>query len=121
MSTNYLVKSNKHAKQVQTMRLEGITRTTDAGIINHLARGTGIRIFPTAAGTATVFSTQTPSLRLNDPDNTHSEITSSTNRNWDAWGAGAVTAITTQQVNVPLEATALTVASGTWTIEVTSE
>jgi len=119
--TNNLVKANKHQRAVQTQVLEGITSTTDAGFINTVARGSAIRIFPTVAGTATVYSTQRPTLKLNEPDNTHAEVTGSTNRQWEAWGAGAVTALTTQQSNIPLEAAALTVASGTWSIEITSE
>lgn len=114
----------KHGSQsyrVHTMRAEGITSTTDAAFILKVPRGSTIKAIPTAAGTATVYSTQTPfSIGQADADNSHSEVTNSTNRSWDAWGAGAVTATTIQQANGPLEGIALTVASGTWTIEVTA-
>lgn len=79
--------------------------------------GSAIRIYPTSAGTATVYSSGSPRNAV-ALDDTSAKITGSTNAQWSQWSAGAVTSSTTQAATVSQTAVAIIVTSGTWTIEV---
>lgn len=105
--------------RIQTHRHEGITSDKPAKIYK-IPRGALVKIYPTSPGTASVYSTNTPSL-VSDLDNTVSAIENSTNASWDEWGAGPVTTKTVQQTYVPVEVIALVVTDGTWVIEVTAQ
>ena len=104
-------------RKVTTQRVEGITSSAPAKI-HKVPEGSAVKIYPTSAGTATVYSTQSP-RSVSDADDTNAEITGSTNTDWSVWEAGAVTTSTLQKTNVPVETIALTVTSGTWVLEVT--
>lgn len=78
--------------------------------------GAAIKAYPTSAGTATVYTSNSPiSDCLADiaANNFASGLAS-----WDAWGAGAVAAKTTQATAVPVTCVTIVPASGTWTLEV---
>lgn len=103
---------------VETIRETGVTSSAPVKI-HKVPRGSAIKAYPTSAGTATVYSTQTP-RSVSDADNTNTEIENDTNANWDAWGAGAVTVATVQEAMIPLETVAIVVTSGTWVLEVSA-
>ena len=99
-------------------RLTGITSAAPGAFYN-IPLYAQIKIIPTAAGTATLYSTGSQRA-LVDADVTagNAAIVANTNAQWDIWGAGAVTVRTTQQAQMPLSSIALVVTSGTWTLEV---
>lgn len=103
---------------VSTQVLKGVTSAEPAKFFK-VPKGATIKLYPTSAGTAAVYHSN--SLKTDtDEDLTNADIQGSLNSAvWDLWGAGTVSAKTSQQVNTPLEVVALTVNSGTWTIEVT--
>ena len=100
-------------------RVSGITSTA-ATAVYHVAQGAMVKIFPSSAGTATVYSTGSPdtlaALDIATADG--SDIVASTNASWDEWAAGAVTAKTIQQASMPQTALAVVVTSGTWVMEI---
>lgn len=109
--------SNTQSSPVATRRISGVISTSPAKI-DKIPRGSVIKIYPTSAGAATVYSTSTPQ-KISTDDDTNAAIIASTAASWDVWGAGDVTVKTVQQANVPLETVALVVTSGTWVMEVT--
>jgi hypothetical protein len=117
MSNNFKFSKQK-AHLVETVRITGVTSSAPVRV-HQVPAGAAIKAYPTAAGTATVYST-TATRELSDLDDTAVKIAASTNAAWDAWGAGAITATNTQKANVPLQTVALTVASGNWVFEVTA-
>jgi len=81
--------------------------------------GSTIKIYPTSAGTASVYSSSSNQDQAAlDVASGNAAILAGTNANWDIWGAGAVTAKTIQSTQLPITACALVVTSGTWTMEV---
>lgn len=104
---------------VKVQRKNGVTSSAPVVIYN-VTPGSSIRIFPTSAGTANVYSSGSPqNLIAADITAGNSAVTGNTNARWSAWGAGAVTADTQLSAIVPQMAVALVVTSGTWSIEVT--
>lgn len=103
-------------RDIITARASGITSATNVQRFHNVPAGAAIKIYPTSAGTAAVFSTFTQRA-VSDLDGA-AGIIASTNASWDKWEAGDVTAKTVSQVNVPLATVALVVTSGTWVIEV---
>lgn len=105
--------------QIRTIRVEGITSSAP-GKVHKVPRGSVVKIYPTSAGEATLYSTNTHQ-DISAGDNTNAEITGSGVADWDICGAGSVTDKVVQQVNVPVETVALVVASGVWVMEVTAQ
>lgn len=103
---------------VTTLRVEGVTSSAP-GKLHQVPAGATVKIFPTSAGTATVYSTHAD-RELSDLDTTTANVTGSTNADWLAWEAGAVTVSTSQQALGPVRTVAVAVASGTWTLEVSA-
>lgn len=103
---------------VATIRVTGVTSSAP-GKVHKVPRGSAIKIWPTGAGTATVYSTQTPRT-ISDPDDTNAEIINDTAVDWDEWSAGAVADSTLLVTQVPVETVAIVVTSGTWNLEVSA-
>ncbi|MGD9842987.1 MAG: hypothetical protein AB7U99_08800 [Steroidobacteraceae bacterium] len=104
---------------VLTKSVTGVTSSAPKTISN-IPIGAGIKIFPTSAGTATVYSSLSDSaLVAADELAGNAAIVAGTNAKWDNWAAGAVTAATVLVATMPCSAVALVVTSGTWTMEVT--
>lgn len=101
---------------VDTITYSGITSSAPKTVYE-IPVGSAIRIFPTSAGTATVYSSGSPK-NLVEKDDTEAKITGNTNAQWSQWAAGAVTSSTIQAASVSQTAVVLIVTSGTWTIEV---
>lgn len=101
---------------VETIRITDITSSAPVKV-HQVPEGAGIKIYPTSAGTASIYSTTAP-RSISDGDNTNSEITTAGAADWDAWGAGDVTSSTTQKATVPVQTVACVVTSGTWVMEV---
>jgi len=78
--------------------------------------GAAIKAYPTSAGTATVYSSCSPYKDCLDDIAANNFTTGLAS--WDAWGAGAVVAKTTQTATTPLSCVTIVPASGTWTLEV---
>ena len=96
----------------------GVTSSEPAALYK-IPAGSSIKIYPTSAGTAAVYSTSSnPDQVALDVASGNAAILAGTNANWDIWGAGAVTAKTIQSTQLPITACALVVTSGTWTMEV---
>lgn len=79
-------------------------------------QGAAIKVYPTSAGTATVYSSCSPIADCMT-DIAAGNFTTGV-ASWDAWGAGAVSAKTTQTATVPLTTVVCVPASGTWTMEI---
>lgn len=93
--------------------------SADVNSIVGISAGAMIRAYPTSAGTASVYSSGSLLTLVNaDIAAGAAAITGNTNARWSLWGAGAVTADTTQQALLPQTAVAIIVTSGTWTLEV---
>lgn len=120
MPTKRFVRGNKQGEAVDTLYFDGVGTASTTHIVCNVPAGSLVKAFPTSAGTATVYTTQRPIDKIGDSDvdAAQSVISGSTNRQWDAWGSGAVTASTVNQANGPLEGVSIVVASGTWSIEV---
>ena len=103
-------------KLVASHRISGVDNTEIAKIYK-IPRGAIIKAYPTSAGSAIVYHTNTIK-EVADLDDDATKVQNRTNGSWDAWGAGNVAVKTTQQINGPLEAVALLVSSGVWVIEV---
>lgn len=103
---------------VSGRRYTGITSSAPL-VVYDIPLGTMIRIWPTSAGTANVYSTGSPA-NLAALDTTNANITSNTNARWTAWSAGAVVAETVQSAQMNQTAIAVVVTSGTWSVEVSS-
>lgn len=110
---------NTHNKGrlVATKRFVDVDSTVPTKLLS-LPAGTVIKIYPTTPGSAAVYHTNSPE-DVTELDETNFDVANSVNADWEIWGAGNVIEKTYQQVNVPLEAIALVVSSGTWIIEVT--
>lgn len=102
--------------RVTTYSLKGITSAAP-GRMHKVPKNATVKVYPTAAGTATVYSTNTE-REVSRLDEDNAGIVGSVNADWDEWDAGAVTAKKVQTVLTPVETVALVVTSGTWTIEV---
>lgn len=103
---------------VNSRRLSGITSSAPA-VLYGIQVGSAVRLYPTSAGSATIYSSSSPSDKVAlDIAAGNAAITGSTNAKWTAWGAGTVTADTTQQGQMSQTAVAVVVTSGTWIIEV---
>ena len=104
-----------------TKRRANVTSAVVAVLYN-VPKGAMVKIFPTSAGTATVYSSGSPTELINADlaDPLGAAIIASTNANWDQWGAGNVTAKTVQEAQLPLAAVALLVTSGTWVLEISA-
>lgn len=110
--------SHQVGSLVSTLVIKGVTSAEPAKIL-FVPKGALVKVYPTAAGSASVYHSNSLKQDI-DLDNSNADIQGSLNDAvWDIWGAGTVTAKTSQQVNIPLMALAMTVLSGTWTIEVT--
>lgn len=104
---------------VKISTVTGITSAVPAAV-NSVVRGGGIKIYPTSAGTASVYiSMSNYNLTGADIAAGNSAITNNTNAKWILWQAGAVSSETAQQVYIPLTTVAVVVTSGTWTLEIT--
>lgn len=93
--------------------------TGTPGAVFNVAMGAMVRIYPTSAGTATVYSTgSNENYAATDVAAGDSAVTSSATAKWTQWSAGAVTDDTTLQAVMPQSCVAVVVTSGTWTLEV---
>lgn len=101
---------------VDTIVYAGVTSAAPKTVFD-IPVGSAIRIYPTSAGTATVYSSGSTRKQV-EADDTSAKITGNTNAQWSQWGAGAVTATTVQAATISQTAVSLVVTSGTWTIEV---
>lgn len=110
--------STHKSSPVSTIRVAGVTSAAP-GKVHKIPKGAAVKIWPTSAGSATVYSTNTPRA-VSDPDDTNAEIESDTAVDWDEWSAGSVTASTLQATQVPVETIAIVVDSGTWNLEVSA-
>jgi hypothetical protein len=105
--------------EVKVQTVSGITSSAPKAIIN-IPAGGQVRLYPTSAGTATVYSTGSTLKNAQlDVATSNAAVTGSTNAKWSIWGAGSVVADTVQSALVPQTAIAVVVTSGTWTLEVT--
>ena len=103
---------------ILTFRAEGVTSAALAKV-HKVPRGSTIKIYPTVEpAEAAVYSSNSPSS-ITDAYETIADVEPDDSTVWDIWGAGAVTAKTVQQANVPLEVVVLAVTEGTWVLEVT--
>lgn len=105
--------------EVKVQTISGITSSAPKGIIN-IPAGASIRLYPTSAGSASVYSTGSTLKNAQlDVATSNAAVTGSTNAKWSLWGAGAVAADTNQTAVIPQTMVAVVVSSGTWTLEVT--
>jgi hypothetical protein len=116
MSTPYF--SNQPGSTVQSKTLINITSAAP-GKIHKVPQGSAVKIYPTSAGTAAVYSTNTQQ-QISDLDTDNAAILASTNASWDVWEAGTVSEKTVQATVVPVETVALLVSSGTWVLEISA-
>lgn len=103
---------------VSGRRYSGVTSSAPL-VIYDIPIGSMIRIWPTSAGSATVYSTGSPA-NIAAADTTNANVTGSTNARWTAWTAGAVVAETVQGAQMNQTAIAVVVTSGTWSVEVSA-
>lgn len=105
-------------RDIYTIRRAGVTSSAPVPVFN-IDTGAMIRIYPTSAGSATVYSSGSPQTLIQaDVTAGNAAITGNTNARWSAWGAGSVSADTVQYAQSPQKAVALVVTSGTWVMEV---
>ena len=90
--------------------------STSLKYVPGVREGAAIKAYPTSAGTATVYSSNSP-IKDCETDIASGDFTTGV-ASWDAWGAGAVSAKTSQVATMPLSCVAIVPASGTWTLEV---
>ena len=102
---------------VGSLRIEDITNANPAKLHN-LPLNSSIKYYPSAAGNATLYKSNTNRI-LSDLDDDATKITNSTNGRWDAAAAGSVSAVTTETLAGPLQSIALVPTDGTWVLEVT--
>jgi len=113
----------------QVVRISGILSTDGPIGFTGITTGTMIRAFPTAAGTAAVYSSGSPEPRCRlDMVAGTATLTATgngpafgTNAAWSKWGAGDITADSVQQAQMPQSAAVIVVTSGTWTFEIAQD
>ncbi len=107
-----------NSSAINARRFINITSSAPVAVYD-IDKDAMIRIYPTSAGTATVYSSGSPQRYVAaDITAGNAAVTGSTNAKWTAWSAGAVTADTTLTATMPQIAVAIVVTSGTWNIEV---
>ena len=117
-----LVKGNAGGANIRNTpvgtQLTGITSAAP-GVLYGISVNASIRLYPTVAGVAAVYSSGSPVANIAlDVLAGNAAILANTNARWSSWGAGAVSVDTVQQALSPQSAIAVVVTSGTWVVEV---
>lgn len=108
-----------NSSAINARRFINITNSAPVAVYD-IDKDAMIRIYPTSAGTATVYSSGSPQRYVAaDIAAGNAAVAASTNASWTEWAAGAITSVTVLQATMPQTAIAVVVTSGTWTVEVT--
>ena len=117
VTINRSLASHIEAAKVGSIQVQGVTNSNPA-IIHKVPKGSAIKVYPTVAGAAGLYSSHSP---ISDIllESSADDIKDSVNADWDSSAAGIVSIPTIQEALYHTEAVALVPESGTWTIEIT--
>ena len=109
--------SARQKKTDNSVQISGVTAA--AGACGLIPAGSSVKVYPSSAGSATVYASCGPA---NDAAADIAAANFSTGlAAWDAWDNGSVTASSLGILEGAVTAVALSVSSGTWVLEVVGE